>query len=125
MKRMLCALVALATVPATFPVAAEAAQDVSAAFGNTIVSTYPDKRTAYLWLQADGDYTGSSRRKTAMAGRWELKGDKICFKQKEPFPSPINYCLDLSSGSPTTGWSAKAVTGEPIRVTIVKGIVRH
>jgi hypothetical protein len=115
----------LAAALMTLPVAAEAAQDVSAAFGNTIVSTYPDKRTALLWLQADGDYSGSSRRKTAMSGRWELKGEKICLKQKEPFPSPITYCLDLSSGSPEKGWSAKAVTGEPIRVTIVKGILRH
>jgi len=121
MKSALSLVVALMALP----VAAEAAQDVSAAFGNTIVSTYPDKRTALLWLQADGDYSGSSRRKTAMSGRWELKGEKICLKQKEPFPSPITYCLDLSSGSPETGWSAKAVTGEPIRVTIVKGILRH
>lgn len=117
-------LLSLALVLITLPAAAHAAQDVSAAFGNTIVSTYPDKRTAYLWLQKDGDYTGSSRRKTAMSGRWELKGDKICFKQKEPFAAPITYCLDLSSGSPDKGWSAKAVTGEPIRVTIVKGILK-
>jgi hypothetical protein len=117
-------LLSLAFVLTSLPVGAEAAQDVSAAFGNTIVSTYPDKRTAYLWLQKDGDYTGSSRRKTAMSGKWELKGDKICFKQKEPFPAPITYCLDLSSGSPEKGWSAKAVTGEPIHVTIVKGILK-
>lgn len=121
MRRVLCLAVALAMLP----IAGHAAQDMSAAFGNTIVSTYPDKRTAFLWLEKDGDYTGSSRKRTAMSGRWELKGDKICFKQKEPFAAPITYCLDLSSGSPQTGWSAKAVTGEPIRVTIVKGILRH
>ena len=115
----------LAAVLAVLPVASVAAPDVSAAFGNTIVSTYPDKRTARLWLQADGDYTGADRRKKAMSGRWELKDDKICLKQRKPFISPITWCLDLSSGSPETGWSAKAPTGEPIRVTIVKGVVRH
>ena len=118
-------LLSLAVAITMIPMAAEAAQDMSAAFGNTIVSTYPDKRTAFLWLEADGDYTGSSRRRTAMSGRWELKGEKICLKQKEPFPAPITYCLDLSAGSPQTGWNGKAVTGEPIRVTIVKGVVRH
>lgn len=121
MKLALCLALTLATVPAV----ARAAQDMSAAFGNTIVSTYPDKRTAYLWLQPDGDYTGSSRKRTAMSGRWELKGDKICFKQQKPFPSPINYCLDLAAGTPATGWNGKAVTGEPIRVTIAKGIVKQ
>ena len=118
-------LLSLVVVLAMLPVAGHAAADVTAAFGNTIVSTYPDKRTALLWLEPDGDYTGSARRKTPMSGRWEVKGEKICLKQKEPFPSPITYCLDLSSGSPEKGWSAKAVTGEPIRVTIVKGIIRH
>lgn len=118
-------LLGLALIIAGLPIAARADQDVSAAFGNTIVSTYPDKQTAFLWLKADGAYTGSSRRRTAMSGHWDLKGDKICFKQKEPFPAPITYCLDLSSGSPEKGWSAKAVTGEPIRVTIVKGIVKQ
>ena len=120
MRRLLSLAIALAAVP----VAGQAASNVAAAFGNTIVSTYPDKRTALLWLQADGDYTGTSRRRTAMSGRWEMKGEKICLKQERPFPSPITFCLDLSSGSPEKGWSAKAVTGEPIRVTIAKGIVR-
>lgn len=109
---------------AVLPTTGQAAPDIAAAFGNTIVSTYPDKRTAYLWLQTDGAYTGASRKRTAMSGRWEMKGEKICFKQQKPFTSPINYCLDLSSGTPATGWSAKAVTGEPIRVTIVKGVLK-
>ena len=117
-------LLSLALVVMMLPAAGQAAQDVSAAFGNTIVSTYPDKRTAQLWLQADGDYTGSDRRKKAMGGRWELKDDKICLKQRKPFIAPITWCLDLSSGSAATGWDAKAPTGEPIRVTIVKGVVR-
>lgn len=121
MRRVL----SLAVVLTVLPVATQAAQDMTPVFGNTIVSTYPDKRTAFLWLQKDGEYTGSSRKRTAMSGRWELKGDKICFKQKEPFAAPITYCLDLSSGSPEKGWSAKAVTGEPIHVTIVKGIVKQ
>lgn len=120
MRRLLC----LAISAAMFPAIGQAAQDVSAAFGNTIVSTYPDKRTAHLWLQADGDYTGADRRKKAMSGRWALKDDKICLKQQKPFPAPITWCLDLSSGSPEKGWDAKAPTGEPIRVTIVKGVVR-
>ena len=35
---------------------------VKIAFGNTIVSTYPDGRQAQLWLHPDGSYTAEGRR---------------------------------------------------------------
>lgn len=107
------------------PMSAMAATDISAAFGNTIVSTYPDKRTALLWMKPDGSYTAAGRRKTPSSGKWAMKDEKICLKQQRPFPVPVTYCFDLTKGAPTTGWEARAVTGEPIRVTIVKGVVQR
>ena len=108
--------------PAALALCAAAPIDTSAlepAFGNTVVSTYPDGRTAELWLQRDGAYTAMGRRGDRSSGHWSLKGDKVCLKQSKPFWSPFTYCTGLPSGST---WSAKAVTGEPVKVRVVQGV---
>lgn len=113
MKPVIVSLVlALAT-----SVAAEAAS-LTQAFGNTVVSTYPDGRTALLWLKADGTYTAKGRHRTASSGTWTVKGEKMCLRQKKPIWAPFAFCTAVPSA---TSWTAKAVTGEPITVRIVPG----
>lgn len=90
------------------------------AFGNTVVSTYPDGRTVLLWLKRDGAYSAKGRHRTASSGTWTLKGERICLKQIRPVRAPFSYCTRLPASD--TVWTAKAVTGEPIRVRIVRGI---
>jgi len=94
---------------------------VARAFGNTIVSTYPDGRTAELWLKADGSYTAQGRRGDRSSGRWAVKGDKLCLKQARPFPAPFSYCTSIPPAGMSKPWRAKAVTGERISVRLVEG----
>ena len=98
------------------------AQDAKAAlepaFKGTITSTYPDGRTAKLWLNADGTYRGQGRRGKPSSGKWTLKGSQICLKQQKPFGAPMSYCTAVPNG---TTWSAKAVTGEPIKLKLTPG----
>ena len=94
---------------------------VSAAFGNTIVSTYPDGRTAELWLHPDGGYDAMGRRKDPSSGHWKVKGEKVCLKQKKPIPVPFTYCAAIMPGGVGASWTGKAVTGEPIRIRLVRG----
>jgi hypothetical protein len=84
-----------------------------------VVSTYPDGRTAELWLQRTGDYTAMGRRHDRSSGHWKLADNRLCLSQSHPFWSPFHYCTALPAGR---AWSAKAVTGEPIRVRLVQGI---
>ena len=105
---------------ATLSVAA-APSPVSPAFGNTIVSTYPDGRTAHLWLQADGGYTGQGRRHDPSSGHWTVKGGKLCLRQSRPFPAPFSYCTPLPAGGFETAWSGKAFTGEAISISLARG----
>jgi hypothetical protein len=94
------------------------------AFGNTVVSTYPDGRKGKLWLNADGTYTAAGRRNTPSSGKWSIKGDKICLKQQKPMAGPFSYCTDVPTGGIGTEWPSKAVTGEKIRVKVISGIQR-
>ena len=111
-------ILALGLAFAVAVTSAEAAPGLDRAFGNTVVSTYPDGRTGLLWLKRDGTYTAKGRRRTSSSGTWSLKGGKMCLKQIKPMRAPFNYCTPLPSD---TAWTAKAVTGEPIKVRIVPG----
>lgn len=96
-------------------------QRLEPAFANTIVSTYPDGRTAKLWLERDGAYRGQSRKGAITSGRWTVKGDRICLKQSRPMPIPLTYCTAIVGGDVGTRWSGKAVTGEPVKLELVSG----
>jgi len=103
------ALLAAATLMAGPSFAA--APSVSEAFGNTLVSTYPDGRTAKLWLKPDGAYTAQGRRGDPSSGHWKLKHDKLCLSQSHPFPAPFSYCTAVPAHGLNEAWPAKAVTG--------------
>jgi hypothetical protein len=99
---------------------ADASADASLApaFRGTIISTYPDGRTAKLWLNADGRYTAAGRRGDRSSGHWKVKGGEVCLSQSRPIPSPFSFCTP----KPTTStWRAKAVSGEPITVHVERG----
>lgn len=119
---MKIALVALAMLAA--PAAALASPQMEAVFGNTIVSTYPDGRTAYLWLKADGTYTLLNRKRETSGGAWAIKGEQVCLHQSKPMPMPITYCTPAPEGDGAAPWPAKALTGERVFLRVVKGIVR-
>ena len=97
------------------------AASLDEAFNNTIVSTYPDGRTARLWLNKDGSYTAEGRRHDPSSGHWTMKGDKVCLRQSKPMSVPFKFCTPAFQGGVGSTWSAKAVTGEPIRVKLVAG----
>jgi hypothetical protein len=115
---------AIATVFVVLPVEsprAATAADISPAFGNTLLSTYPDGRKARLWLNKDGTYNGKGRRGGPSSGRWAIKGEKLCLSQMKPVKAPFAFCTPVNRGGVGASWSAKAPTGEKITVTVVKG----
>lgn len=96
--------------------------DVSAAFGNTVMSIYPDGRSQKIWLTSDGRWTGLSRRGNPLSGTWTTKGEKICLRQSKPPTLPISFCQAFPA-DPAKGVDAKDLTGTPIHLKLVKGHV--
>jgi hypothetical protein len=121
---------ALATVLSLLVGLPAAASDpprgVAAAFGNTVKAMYPDGKHQWLWFKADGTWEAFGRRGKWSSGRWTQKdAQKVCLRQSKPIPIPFNYCTDFpANGGVGAVWSSKSLEGEPIRVTVVKGIQR-
>jgi hypothetical protein len=92
---------------------------VERAFGNTIVSTYPDNRTAELWLNPGGSYEARGPAGDHSSGHWRVEGEKLCLKQAQPWVPPFfRYCTHIPVED---HWTTKAVTGEMLEVRIVRG----
>jgi hypothetical protein len=106
-------LVAAGKAPVGDESPAVASPGLEKAFTHTIVSTYPDGRTAKLWMRPDGTFASMGRRQDRHSGRWKLKGDKVCFRR-----GVFSYCTPMPS---ETAFTTKAVTGETIQVRLVPG----
>jgi len=91
------------------------------AFGNTVVSTFPDGRQGKLWLSPDGAYTAQGRRGDRSTGHWTLKGDKVCLRQTAPPTLPLSFCTPVPTGGVGSTWSARSIWGDPLTVTLVAG----
>lgn len=121
--RILGRLRALAGAGLALALAAADRSPLEDAFSSTLVSTYPDGRKAELWLDRGGGYTARGRRGDPSSGHWRISGDELCLKQSSPFPAPFAYCTPIPPHGLQSPWTAKAVTGEPITVGLVRG--RH
>jgi hypothetical protein len=106
---------------------APAAQaSLALAFGNTVKALYPDGKAQRIWFKADGSWEAIGRRGKWSSGKWSVKdGNKVCLKQSKPFPAPFKYCTEFPANSgPGIVWAAHDMYGEPIKLTVVKGIER-
>jgi hypothetical protein len=96
---------------------------IAAAFGNTVMSIYPDGRTQKIWLHPNGDWEGIGRDGRPLAGHWTLKADRVCLRQTKPPTLPFSYCTSFPT-DPHVGvvWTAKDFGGTPIKLTVLKGM---
>ena len=89
------ACLAIAAVSLAGAAAHAAPASVQEAFGNTIVSTYPDGRKGELWLQAGGTYTAEGRRGDMSSGHWSVRASKLCLRQAKPIGVPFSFCTPI------------------------------
>lgn len=97
------------------------AADLAPAFGNTLLSTYPDGRMARMWLQEGGRFEGRGRRGGLSSGVWRVRDGQVCFSQRRPIMLPGSYCTPIVRGRVGASWAARAVTGETIQVRLIAG----
>lgn len=109
-------LLASATIVASAPAAS-----LEPAFGNTIVTTYPNGKSTRTWLHRDGTYEAIRANGDHTAGIWKVKGGELCITQKAPFYVPLTFCTPIVPGGVGASWAAKGLLGEPVLNTLVAG----
>jgi hypothetical protein len=116
------ALAAAVSLAALHAQAAEPSR-VAPAFGNTVMTIYPDGRTQRIWLHPDGQWDGLGRDGKPLAGHWSVRGDKVCLRQSSPPTLPFAYCTGFPD-DPRVGvtWTSKDFGGTPIKLTVLKGM---
>jgi len=126
MRLLTLSLAAALSLGAAHAAAAAEGRGVAVSFGNTVKALYPDGKYQWLWFKADGTWEAFGRRGKWSSGRWSEKdAGKVCLKQSKPLPIPFSYCTDFpASGGIGAVWTSKSMEGDPIKVTVVRGIQR-
>lgn len=97
------------------------ASDMSAAFGNTIVSTYPNGVTVRHWFEADGAYRSESSSGRKLSGRWRVEGDRVCLTDIRPSFLISRFCTPMVAARVGDVWNARDPLGRQTRNTLVRG----
>lgn len=92
--------------------ASPASADMSKAFGNTIVSHYPNGQWVKHFFEPDG------RRLNA---RWSAEGDKICLSGFSPRQILPRFCSRVVEADVGDTWQARDPLGRSIRNELVAG----
>ncbi|MDB5467750.1 MAG: hypothetical protein JWQ46_2512 [Phenylobacterium sp.] len=96
---------------------------VAAAFGNTVLSIYPDGRSQKIWLQPDGTWTGQGRAGQPLAGQWRIQGAQVCLRQTRPPTLPLSLCRTFPADAHVgSSWSSRDVLGTPVQLKVVNGV---
>ena len=124
MRLLILPIAAALTLGAVQPGAAAETRGVAASFGNTVKALYPDGKYQWLWFRADGTWEAFGRRGKWSSGKWSEKdAGKVCLKQAKPISIPFKYCTDFpATGGVGAVWTSKSMEGDPIKVTVVRGI---
>ncbi|AYG95872.1 hypothetical protein D8I30_12325 [Brevundimonas naejangsanensis] len=112
------ALIAPGAAWASGPGGAEAMQ---AAFGNTIVSHYPDGHWVKHWFDRDGDYRAQFWDGRRLTARWAREGDKICLNNIQPRMILSRFCTPLVEASVGETWPGRDPLGRRVRNELVAG----
>lgn len=131
MRRLLLPVLAAILVAPLAPSTAQAGgapaqASLAMAFGNTVKALYPDGKAQRIWFKADGTWEAVGKRGKWSSGKWSVKDEnRVCLKQSKPFPAPFKYCTEFpANGRPGVVWASQDMYGEPIKLTVVRGIER-
>lgn len=95
--------------------------DMSSAFGNTIVSNYPDGGWVKHWFNPDGAYTAHFSDGRRITARWRVEGRNICLTHIRPSMMIPRFCSRMVEAEVGQTWTARDPLGRRVRNTLVAG----
>ncbi|EDX78964.1 MAG: hypothetical protein KJ728_05165 [Alphaproteobacteria bacterium] len=112
-----CGLALGVVVASTAPARA----DMAEAFGNTIVSHYPNGQWVKHFFEPDGRYVSQFSDGRQLSARWSREGDKICLTGFRPRQILPRFCSRMVEADIGQSWQARDPLGRTIRNELVAG----
>ena len=97
------------------------ADGMQAAFGNTVISHYPDGHWVKHWFDRDGGYRAEFWDGRRLTARWVREGDKVCLNQIRPRMILSRFCTPLVQASVGETWPGRDPLGRRVRNELVAG----
>ncbi|RZJ40035.1 MAG: hypothetical protein EON87_18870 [Brevundimonas sp.] len=116
--RVLAAAIALAIGFASGPAKA----DMADAFGNTIVSHYPDGGWVKHFFERDGRYSALFSDGRRLTAQWQVEGSRVCLNGLRPRIMMISrYCSALVEADVGETWQSRDPLGRNVRNELLAG----
>lgn len=118
MRKLFGALALAAAVGC--PVAASAEMDV--AFGNTVVSRYPDGGWVRHWFNRDGTYSARFSDGRQLSATWRVEGQRVCLNGIRPAMMMISrFCSPLIEANVGETWTSRDPLGRRVQNVLQAG----
>lgn len=112
---------AVATCAVACLMAGSAGADIDTAFGNTIVSRYPDGGWVKHWFNADGSYSAHWSNGKRLTARWSRDGERICLSHMRPNMLIPRFCTPLIEADIGDTWASRDPLGRRVQNVLVAG----
>lgn len=94
---------------------------MQAAFGNTVVSHYPDGDWVKHWFDRDGRYRALFSDGRRLTARWAREGDRVCLNEIRPRMIISRFCTPYIEASVGESWPGRDPLGRRVRNELVAG----
>jgi hypothetical protein len=95
--------------------------DMNSAFGNTVVSRYPDGGWVKHWFNPDGSYAAQFSDGRRLSARWSVQGERICLTNMRPNMLIPRFCTDLIDADVGETWQSRDPLGRRVQNVLVAG----
>ena len=112
---------AVAAVSAACLLASPVRADINAAFGNTVVSRYPDGGWVKHWFNPDGSYAAQFSDGRRLSARWSVRGERVCLSHIRPSMLIPRVCTEMIDADIGETWQSRDPLGRRVQNVLVAG----
>jgi len=114
-------VLAVATVMAGCLAAGPSGAGMNSAFGNTVLSRYPDGGWVKHWFNPDGSYSALFSDGRRLRARWAVTGERICLNDIHPFMLVPRFCTPLINADVGQTWQSRDPLGRRVQNVLMAG----
>jgi hypothetical protein len=112
---------AVATFTVACLLASPGRADIDAAFGNTVLTSYPDGGWVKHWFNPDGSYSAQFSDGRRLSARWNVRGERVCLSNIRPNMLIPRFCTTMMDVEVGETWQSRDPMGRRVRNVLMAG----